>query len=111
MMRRNIVRTGLITACAAMMLFCPVSVSAAEPAEAAAVPAEAGADPAQALQVPLPVALPQTAPADHETALLQSAQAEVVLRGLRLTSITTSMCSETRSRRAWVRERRTRHTL
>lgn len=84
MMRRNIVKTGLITACAAMMLFCPVSVSAAEPAEAAAVPAEAGADPAQALQVPLPVALPQTAPVDHETALLQSAQAEVVLRGLAL---------------------------
>ena len=76
MMRRNIVRTGLITVCAAMMLLCPVSVSAAEPAEAAAVPAEAGADPAQAL--------PQTAPVDHETALLQSAQAEVVLRGLAL---------------------------
>ncbi len=43
MMRRNIVRTGLITVCAAMMLLCPVSVSAAEPAEAA--PAEqAGQD-------------------------------------------------------------------
>ncbi len=34
--------------------------------------------------MPLPVALPQTAPVDHETALLQSAQAEVVLRGLAL---------------------------
>lgn len=81
MMRCSIVKTGLITVCAAMMLMSPAPVRAAEQADAAALPAEAGADPAQA---PLPAVLPPATPVDHETALLQSAQAEVVLRGLAL---------------------------
>lgn len=94
MMKRNILRTGAMAVCAAVMLMGKTQVSAAEiepqasvepaaetSAETPEAPETAAEQPAPAVDMALLTALTAPAP-DHETALIQSAQAEVVLQGI-----------------------------
>ncbi len=91
MMRHDTVKKSVIAVCAAMMLMGSVPVSAAELPEAGVeavtpetVPAEAvsAAVPSEAEMAMLTAMMTQ--PVDHETALIQAAQAQIVMQGLPL---------------------------
>lgn len=90
MKKRNIVKTGVLTVCAAMMLMSPAPVSAAELSDQTPVPSEMSSEsetgteaaPAENDIMLLPAVLPVQV--DPETAVLQAAQAEIVMQGLAL---------------------------
>lgn len=82
MMRRNILKTGALTVCTAMMLM-GEPVLAAESSEGL-VPESAPTEIDAASMDAQLAALTMTQPVDYDTALLQYAQAEVLLRGLPL---------------------------
>ena len=89
MMRRNIVKKSVVAAFAAMMLTGALPVSAAELTEVSAPEAlqpetaASESDSPEAQQQAMLMAL-TAQPVDHETALIQAEQAQIVLRGLAL---------------------------